>query len=225
MLEEGARVLERAVAEVARTTAQATTLQDAISGLRDTRSAPEVRLGAGLTSAVRRELTERPLRDFVSAGPERGWLVERVRALYGAWYEIFPRSEGATFDQHAVRWTSGTFRTAADWLTAIAGMGFDVVYLTPVHPIGRVNRKGKNNALRADEQDPGSPYGIGSADGGHDAVHPDLGTFADFDAFVAQVRRLGLEVALDLALNCAPPTSPPITRRSCGWPRPSPARR
>jgi starch synthase (maltosyl-transferring) len=204
MLEEGARVLERAVVEVERTTGQATTLTEAISGLRDTRSAPEARLGAGLTQAVRRELTERPLRDFVSAGPERPWLVERDRALYGAWYEIFPRSEGATFDESTGRWVSGTLRTAADRLPAIAGMGFDVIYLTPVHPIGRINRKGRNNALRATDQDPGSPYGIGSADGGHDALHPDLGTFADFDAFVARAREQGLEVALDLALNCAP---------------------
>jgi len=83
-------------------------------------------------------------------------------------------------------------------------MGFDVIYLTPIHPIGRVNRKGPNNSLSAGPDDPGSPYGIGSAEGGHDAVHPDLGTFDDFDAFVARARELGLEVALDLALNCAP---------------------
>ncbi|GAA3925417.1 hypothetical protein [Actinoplanes auranticolor] len=76
-------------------------------------------------------------------------LVERDRALYGAWYEIFPRSEGATFDESTGRWTSGTFRTAARRLTAIAAMGFDVVYLTPIHPIGRINRKGANNTLRA----------------------------------------------------------------------------
>jgi starch synthase (maltosyl-transferring) len=94
--------------------------------------------------------------------------------------------------------------TAARRLAAIAEMGFDVVYLTPIHPIGKVNRKGPNNTPKAGPDDPGSPYAIGSADGGHDAIAPELGTFADFDSFVAEARRLGLEVALDLALNCAP---------------------
>jgi starch synthase (maltosyl-transferring) len=204
MLEEGARVLERAVAEVSRPAAGAAVLEQAVKALRDNGSAPEDRLSAGVSADVRRELAERPLRDHVSASPGFPWLVERVRALYGAWYEFFPRSEGATFDGTTGTWTSGTFATASRRLEAVAGMGFDVVYLTPVHPIGRVNRKGRNNTLHAGELDPGSPYAIGSADGGHDAVHPDLGTFADFDAFVAQARRLGLEVALDLALNCAP---------------------
>ncbi|AGZ43106.1 alpha amylase [Actinoplanes friuliensis DSM 7358] len=204
MLEEGARVLERAVAEVDRTAEQAAVLEEAVTGLRDRRNAPEVRLGAGVTQAVRHELTERPLRDHVSPGTDLPWLVERDRALHGAWYEMFPRSEGATFDETTGLWTSGTFRTAAQRLTAVAAMGFDVVYLTPVHPIGRVNRKGRNNSLEAGPHDPGSPYGIGSSEGGHDAVHPDLGTFDDFDAFVARAGELGLEVALDLALNCAP---------------------
>ncbi len=204
MLEEGARLLERAVAEVPRTAGQAAVLTDAIARLRDTGSPPEVRLGAGVGSAVRHELAERPLRDQVSSSVGLPWLVERERALYGAWYEFFPRSEGATFDESTGRWTSGTFRTAAERLPAVAGMGFDVIYLTPVHPIGRVNRKGRNNTLHARPEDPGSPYAIGSAEGGHDAIHPDLGGFDDFDAFVAQARGLGLEVALDLALNCAP---------------------
>ena len=204
MLEEGARVLERAVAEVRRPAGVVPVLTEAIAGLRDTRRPVEARLSAGLTAAVRSELSERPLRDHVSAGADHGWLVERDRALFGAWYEMFPRSEGAVLDADSGRWTSGTFRTAAERLPAVAAMGFDVVYLTPIHPIGRVNRKGPNNALTAGPEDPGSPYGIGSADGGHDAIHPDLGTFADFDAFVARARELDLEVALDLALNCAP---------------------
>ena len=204
MLEEGARVLERAVAEVARTAEQASLLEDAIGGLRDKRSAPEERLGAGVSAAVRQELTQRPLRDLVTASAGYPWLVERERALYGAWYEFFVRSEGATFDDATGEWTSGTFRTAAQRLPAIAAMGFDVIYLTPIHPIGEINRKGRNNALAGTEGDPGSPYAIGSAAGGHDAIHPDLGTFADFDAFVARARDLGLEVALDIAFNCAP---------------------
>ncbi len=99
---------------------------------------------------------------------------------------------------------SGSFRTAARRLEAIAEMGFDVVYLPPIHPIGTTFRKGRNNALQAGPGDPGSPWAIGSSDGGHDAIHPDLGTFADFAAFVARARELGLEVAIDLALNASP---------------------
>jgi starch synthase (maltosyl-transferring) len=101
-------------------------------------------------------------------------------------------------------WVSGTLRTAAAGLDRIAGMGFDVLYLTPVHPIGTTFRKGRNNSLRALPEDPGSPYAIGSPRGGHDAIHPDLGTFADFDHLVARARELGMEVALDLALQCSP---------------------
>ena len=115
--------------------------------------------------------------------------MERELALSGAWYELFPRSEGATYDEKEHRWTTGTLRTAATRLPAIAEMGFDVVYLTPVHPIGQAAKKGPNNTLDARQEDPGSPYAIGSADGGHDAIHPDLGTFEDFDAFVAESRR------------------------------------
>jgi starch synthase (maltosyl-transferring) len=127
-----------------------------------------------------------------------------VRALVGAWYEFFPRSEGAAHDERTSKWTSGTFTAAADRLQAIADMGFDVVYLPPIHPIGEVNRKGPNNTLAPRPGDPGSPWAIGSKHGGHDAVHPDLGTIDDLDAFVASASALGLEVALDLALQCAP---------------------
>src|SRR5580704_17882545 len=99
---------------------------------------------------------------------------------------------------------SGTLRTAARRLEAIAHLGFDVVYLPPVHPIGTTFRKGRNNTLEARPSDPGSPWAIGAPEGGHDAIHPDLGTFADFDAFVARANHLGLEVAIDLALNASP---------------------
>jgi starch synthase (maltosyl-transferring) len=98
----------------------------------------------------------------------------------------------------------GTFATAAAALGRIAAMGFNVVYLPPIHPIGTVHRKGPNNSVTADHGDVGSPWAIGSAQGGHDAVHPELGTISDFDAFVAAAADLGMEVALDLALQCAP---------------------
>jgi starch synthase (maltosyl-transferring) len=134
--------------------------------------------------------------------------VDRPRALYGSWYEFFPRSEGALVPDpasDAIQTPAhGTFRTAAERLPAVAEMGFDVVYLPPVHPVGKVNRKGKNNTLVAGPDDVGSPWAIGSDEGGHDAIDPKLGTFEDFDAFVARTEELGMEVALDLALQCAP---------------------
>ncbi|MCX3061461.1 alpha-1,4-glucan--maltose-1-phosphate maltosyltransferase, partial [Streptomyces sp. GXMU-J5] len=129
-------------------------------------------------------------------------LVERERALYGAWYELFPRSTGG-WDAEG-RPVHGTLRTAADALERVAAMGFDVVYLPPVHPIGRTFRKGRDNALVAGPDDVGVPWAIGSPDGGHDAVHPRLGTLDDFDVFVRRAGELGLEVALDFALQCSP---------------------
>lgn len=109
----------------------------------------------------------------------------------------------------------GTFATAAAALPRIAAMGFDVVYLPPIHPIGKVHRKGRNNSPTAGPTDVGSPWAIGSDEGGHDAVHPDLGTIEDFDAFVARARELGMEVALDLALQCAP--DHPWAREHRNW--------
>jgi starch synthase (maltosyl-transferring) len=129
--------------------------------------------------------------------------VERERAGVGAWYEFFPRSEGARrLKDGTVK--SGTFRTAAKRLPGVAAMGFEVLYLPPIHHIGTLNRKGPNNTLDAGPADPGSPWAIGSAAGGHDTVHPDLGGLADFRAFVRAARAEGLEVALDLALQAAP---------------------
>ncbi len=130
--------------------------------------------------------------------------VDRERALFGSWYEFFPRSEGAVTDPTTGVTKSGTFRTAMERLPAVAAMGFDVVYLPPIHPIGTTNRKGPNNTLTPGPDDPGSPWAIGGEEGGHDAIHPDLGTIEDFDAFVARARELGLEVALDLALQATP---------------------
>ncbi len=204
MLDEGALLLERARDEVPRTAAQQAVLSDAVLGLRDTTRPAAVRLKAGTDPSVEAELAARPLRDHVTPSADLALLVERELALSGAWYELFARSEGATYDEDEHRWTTGTLRTAAERLPAVAAMGFDVVYLTPIHPIGQAAKKGPNNTLDARPEDPGSPYAIGSADGGHDAIHPDLGTFDDFDAFVAQSRRLGMEVAMDLALQCSP---------------------
>ena len=117
--------------------------------------------------------------------------VERVRARFGAWYELFPRSWGG-------------FKGVRKVLPQLAELGFDVVYLPPIHPIGETNRKGRNNSLTAAKGDPGSPWAIGGAEGGHDAIHPDLGTLKDFDALVAAARKAGLEIALDFAIQTSP---------------------
>ena len=131
--------------------------------------------------------------------------VERLRALYGVLVRVLPALRGRPVRPMGRREPiSGTLRTAAERLEAIAAMGFDVVYLPPVHPIGTTFRKGRNNTLEAQPGDPGSPWAIGSPEGGHDAIHPDLGTFDDFDAFVARAGELGLEIALDLALQASP---------------------
>ncbi len=204
MLEEGARVLERALAEVDRPERSQAVLREAIGRLRNHDLPVPDRLGAGTAPEIHRELAARPLREMVTPSPEYGLRVERPLALCGAWYEFFPRSEGCYLDETTGTWVTGTLRTAAQRLPAIARMGFDVIYLTPIHPIGQTNRKGPNNTLDAEADDPGSPYAIGSELGGHDAIEPSLGTFADFDAFVAEAERLGLEVALDLALQCSP---------------------
>ena len=124
--------------------------------------------------------------------------VDRKEARFAAWYELFPRSEGAAPGK------SGTFADATKRLKAIADMGFDVVYLPPIHPIGRQFRKGKNNALEARPSDPGSPWAIGNEGGGHTAIDPALGTVDDFQKFVRAARKLGMEVALDFAIQCSP---------------------
>ncbi|MDQ3645732.1 MAG: alpha-1,4-glucan--maltose-1-phosphate maltosyltransferase [Actinomycetota bacterium] len=123
--------------------------------------------------------------------------VDRERARTGAWYELFPRSTGKP-GKH------GTLKTAAAALGRVADMGFDVVYLPPIHPIGSAYRKGKNNTLDPHPDDVGVPWAIGSSEGGHTAIHPQLGTMKDFDAFVAEAHRLGMEVALDYAIQCSP---------------------
>ncbi|MBC7680178.1 MAG: alpha-1,4-glucan--maltose-1-phosphate maltosyltransferase [Pseudorhodobacter sp.] len=196
VMEEGAQLHERVLGGLP--TAHRAAVRPVPALLRDSTRDPQERLAAAM--ALQPLLQGLPLRELVTAAAPRQVWVDRRRALFGSWYELFPRSEGATLDPPR----SGTFRTAAERLPAVAAMGFDVVYLPPVHPIGAVNRKGPNNSLTPGPDDPGSPWAIGSAEGGHDAVHPDLGTLEDFDAFVARTVELGMEVALDLALQCAP---------------------
>src|SRR5947207_9937858 len=123
--------------------------------------------------------------------------VDRERARFSSWYEMFPRSAGAP-DKH------GTFRDCEARLPYVAKMGFDVLYLPPVHPIGRERRKGRNNALSTTPSDVGSPWAIGASEGGHTAIHPELGTFDDFQRLVASAKAAGIEIALDIAFQCAP---------------------
>ena len=211
MLAEGALLFERAARRIpqppgaSRPAAARTALRALVAKLRDRGLAPWDRLEAAEDPRIAAILRSWPLRDLVTRSRPLTVQVDRERALYGAWYEFFPRSEGVQIDPMGRRApASGTLRTAAKRLDAIAGMGFDVVYLPPVHPIGTTFRKGRNNTLTPADGDPGSPWAIGSADGGHDALHPDLGTMDDFDAFVARTRELGMEVALDFALQASP---------------------
>jgi starch synthase (maltosyl-transferring) len=199
-LAEGAQILDRAAATVPER--YHAWVRASAAGLRDAARPLPARLSGALDLADL--LWEHPVRELETTSGSYELWVDRPRALFSAWYEMFPRSEGAEVDQRGRPVRHGTFATAAERLPGIAAMGFDVVYLPPIHPIGRVNRKGRNNALVAAEHDPGSPWAIGADEGGHDAVHPELGTLGDFRRFVEAARREGLEVALDLALQCAP---------------------
>nr|WP_247638888.1 alpha-1,4-glucan--maltose-1-phosphate maltosyltransferase [Microbacterium sufflavum] len=197
----GAELLARAAAEKDRPAAQRRRLREGAEALRTGDAAIAASLAADPELAV--VFAERPLMSLRSASADQHLHVDRTRAGVGAWYEFFPRSEGARrLKDGSVR--SGTFRTAAKRLPDVAAMGFDVIYLVPIHPIGSTNRKGRNNTLVAEPGDPGSPYAIGAAEGGHDAIHPDLGSAQDFRAFVRAAEKEGLEVALDLALQASP---------------------
>jgi starch synthase (maltosyl-transferring) len=200
----GARWVDVArAAEVARAARSA--LAAVAARLRDPAIPPWDRLAAATDQEITAVLARYPLRDLVTRSGRCPVMVHRQRALYGAWYEFFPRSEGVQTDPMGRREPiGGTLRSAACRLEPIAGLGFDVVYLPPVHPIGTTARKGPNNGLRAGPGDPGSPWAIGSPEGGHDALHPGLGTMPEFDAFVARTRELGMEVALDFALQTSP---------------------
>ena len=203
MFTEGGLLLERVAANAGTTDARAV-VEDAATALADTGRPVEARLAVAESDALAQVFAAHPLRDLVTTEGPYPLFVDRPRALFSSWYEFFPRSEGAHVDAGTGKVVSGTFRTAAERLPAVAAMGFDVIYLPPIHPIGEVNRKGANNTLTPAPDDVGSPWAIGSKDGGHDAIHPDLGTFEDFDAFVAAARAVGLEVALDFALQAAP---------------------
>lgn len=199
----GADLCARGAKEKDRPAAERRALKTSAEALRDTAVSDEQSLTIVRDPRLAAIFAARPLASLTTVGPTRELLVERERAGVGAWYEFFPRSEGATRRKDGTI-KSGTFRSATKRLPAVAAMGFDVLYLPPIHPIGELNRKGPNNTLTTVPGDPGSPWAIGSSAGGHDAVHPDLGTLADFRAFVRAAAAQGLEVALDFALQAAP---------------------
>ncbi|MGQ0519769.1 MAG: alpha-1,4-glucan--maltose-1-phosphate maltosyltransferase [Actinomycetota bacterium] len=188
-LEEGARLFEARAGPAPEQDREL--LAPLIGALRDDGAPPPERLAPALAPDAA-DLVTGPAgsTDLTESEPLPLW-VDRERALVGAWYELFPRSEGGL---------AGTLRR----LPAIAEMGFDIVYLPPVHPIGRQFRKGPNNSTEAGPHDVGSPWAIGGPEGGHTALHPDLGTFDDFDALVRAAQELGMEIALDYALQCSP---------------------
>jgi starch synthase (maltosyl-transferring) len=206
-LEVGARLFERLAAGLDsdddRELAEAV-----VADLRRTDVDLPLRVTRAMSREARALARDYPVRELVTRSPRYHIWVDRERALYGAWYEFFPRSIGAELandpNDPARPARHGTLADATKHLDYLADLDFDVVYLPPIHPIGRVNRKGPNNTLDAKPTDTGSPWAIGSSEGGHDAIHPELGDEADFAAFVARARELELEVALDLALQCAP---------------------
>lgn len=199
--QEGAQLLERIAKALPRgKTDERKVLRSLIRLLHDGDLPPDVRLAATHDIEVAAIISQFPIRmNADSCGP---WplLVERRRALVGSWYEFFPRSVGSSLQPMR----SGTFTSATTRLEAIKAMGFNVVYLPPIHPIGQRHRKGPNNSLTPAPTDPGSPWAIGASTGGHRDIHPELGDLADFTAFVRRAAHLGLEVALDLALQTAP---------------------
>ncbi|HEX3649013.1 MAG TPA: maltotransferase domain-containing protein, partial [Pseudonocardiaceae bacterium] len=188
-LETGARLLDRVSRRPDRRLDRIL-LAGAAVALRDEDLPLAARVGPALAAEVRSIMHECPVRELVTKGRTMHLYVDRERAAFGSWYELFPRSTGGV--DESGRPVHGTFATAAAALDRVADMGFDVVYLPPIHPIGRVNRKGPNNTLLAGPEDVGSPWAIGADEGGHDAIHPDLGTEDDFDAFVERAGELGL---------------------------------
>ncbi|GAA3054648.1 alpha-1,4-glucan--maltose-1-phosphate maltosyltransferase [Actinokineospora globicatena] len=200
-LEIGARLLERVGRRPDRGSDRKL-LVSAARALRDEAMPLSARIAEALAESTRRVMHQHPVRELVTKSkPVQLW-VDRKVALYGSWYEFFPRSTGGLDTEGKP--VHGTFKTATKELDRVAAMGFDIVYLPPIHPIGEENRKGRNNSVVAEPGDVGSTWAIGSADGGHDAIHPELGTFEDFRAFVARARELDMEIALDFALQCAP---------------------
>ena len=205
-LNSGAELLARwaATPDAGLTARDRKTLEKAAETLADQTLSAEDRLAAGDNPTIAALHETHPLRDGISPSQPQRFKVERPKSSFAAWYQFFPRSEGATIDPNTGKIIQGTLKTSMAGLERAAAEGFDIVYLPPVFPIGVTNRKGRNNTLVAGPDDPGSPFGIGSELGGHDTVDPLLGTMDDFKALCQRAHELGLEIALDFALQCSP---------------------
>jgi starch synthase (maltosyl-transferring) len=188
----------RALVEAARARSQGPLARTLAGLILRLNTDPEGQIEILTSPALAQAMAEADDRPFLTKSPIQPVVVERPAARFSSWYEMFPRSATDDPARH------GRFRDVIARLPRVAAMGFDTLYLPPIHPIGRKNRKGRNNALTAESGDLGSPYAIGSAEGGHDAVDPKLGTMADFEALVAAARGYGIEIALDFAIQCAP---------------------
>lgn len=205
-LNSGAELLARwaATPDAGLTARDRKTLEKATETMADQTLSAEDRLAAGDNPTIAALHETHPLRDGISPSQPQRFKVERPKSSFAAWYQFFPRSEGATIDPNTGKIIQGTLKTSMAGLERAAAEGFDIVYLPPVFPIGVTNRKGRNNTLVAGPDDPGSPFGIGSELGGHDTVDPLLGTMDDFKALCQRAHELGLEIALDFALQCSP---------------------
>ena len=205
-LDSGAELLARwaATPDANLTARDRKTLEKAAETMADASLSAEDRLAAGDNPRIATLHDTHPLRDGISPSQPQRFKVERPKSSFAAWYQFFPRSEGATIDPNTGKIIQGTLKTSMAGLERAAAEGFDIVYLPPVFPIGVTNRKGRNNTLVAGPDDPGSPFGIGSELGGHDTVDPLLGTMDDFKALCQRAHELGLEIALDFALQCSP---------------------
>jgi starch synthase (maltosyl-transferring) len=178
-------------------------LKAGITALRNEKLAPLNRFGIASTPEIRSFIAAHPIRRHSTISEKFPIRADHPRALVGSWYEFFPRSEGSVLNKDGSI-TSGTFKTASKRIPAVAEMGFDILYLPPIHPIGYSHRKGRNNTLTPTDTDPGVPWAIGNKDGGHMAINPELGTMKDFEDFVATAKKLGVSVALDFALQASP---------------------
>lgn len=204
----GAELVERASKQASGSAAEQ--LRAWASRLREERCGVPARVQVALDDVLATTMQEHADRAFAATyGRELAVVVDRERARFSTWYEMFPRSCVSGSGRH------GTFKDCVARLPYVASMGFDVLYLPPIHPIGATHRKGRNNVTTAGPDDPGSPWGIGSEAGGHTAVHPELGTLEDFQQLVAKAREYNIEIALDIAFQCSP--DHPYVRQHLEW--------
>jgi starch synthase (maltosyl-transferring) len=193
---EGADLIEKSLERVQKPVKQE--LQDAVTRIQDSKLPITERTALALSPRIREQIYGPILNGDAARSLSLDIVVDRPRAMFASWYELFPRSQGTRPGEH------GTFRDTQARLRDVAALGFDVVYLPPIHPIGRIHRKGRNNSRTCETGDVGSPWAIGAEEGGHTAVHPDLGTLEDFRSLVRTANDLGMEIALDIAFQCAP---------------------